>query len=182
MTNQPRVTKLVPTDRMPQDLQIRPATEADVRVTLDFIRELAEYEKLLDEATVTEELLRSNLFGAHPRAEVILACESGQPVGFALYFHNFSTFVGKPGIYLEDLFIRPAFRGKGYGKALMIYLARLMIERDCGRFEWSVLDWNQPSLEFYRSIGAVPMDEWTVQRMTGAQVTALAALPLPNET
>jgi len=154
---------------------IRRASPKDVSLIFEFIRELAAYEKLSHEVTVTKEMLRHNLFGKRRYAEVILACENDKAVGFALFFHNFSTFVGKPGLYLEDLYVRPAFRGRGYGKALMIYLARLARERNCGRFEWWVLNWNEPSLDFYRSIGAVPMSEWTVQRLTGEALDRLAA-------
>jgi len=154
---------------------IREATEADVPLIFWFVRELARYEKLSDEVSATEELLRRNLFSERKGAEVLLAFEGKEPVGFALFFHNFSTFVGKPGLYLEDLYVRPEFRGRGYGKALMARLARIALERDCGRFEWWVLNWNTPSLKFYESLGAVPMSEWTVQRMTGEALRALAA-------
>jgi GNAT superfamily N-acetyltransferase len=160
---------------------IRPATAAEVPVILNFIRDLATYEKLAHEVTATEELLQRTLFGPQPRAEVLLAAEGDTYVGFAVFFHNFSTFLGKPGIYLEDLFVRPEFRGRGYGKALMIYIARLARERDCGRFEWSVLDWNQPSLNFYASIGAKPLNDWTIQRMTGEALASLAEQKLPQE-
>jgi GNAT superfamily N-acetyltransferase len=158
---------------------IRSATAADVPVILRFVRELAVYEKLSHEVTATEELLRRHLFGERPMAEVILAEEDGVEAGFALFFHNFSTFLGKPGIYLEDLYVRPEFRGRGCGKAMMVFLARLARQRDCGRFEWSVLDWNKPSLDFYQSIGARPMSDWTVQRMTGEALAALAEQQLP---
>jgi GNAT superfamily N-acetyltransferase len=166
---------------MSSEFKIRPATAADVPLIFQFVRELAAYEKLSHEVTASEELLRRNLFVDRQGAEVLLAYEAAQAVGFALFFHNFSTFVGKPGVYLEDLYIRPEFRGRGYGKALMIYLARLAKERDCGRFEWWVLDWNEPSLEFYRSLGASPMSEWTVQRVSGSSLEALAARKLPGE-
>ncbi len=161
--------------------QIRSATAADVPVILRFIRELAAYEKLSHEVTATEDLLRRHLFGERPVAEVILAVEDGVEVGFALFFHNFSTFVGKPGIYLEDVYVRPEFRGRGCGKAMMVYLARLARQQECGRFEWSVLDWNKPSIDFYHSIGARPMSEWTMQRMTGESLAVLAAQKLPGE-
>ena len=164
---------------MKTDFRIRPATVADVPLILGFVRELAAYEKLSHEVTATEDLLRRNLFSERRGAEVLLVFEGTEAVGFALFFHNFSTFVGKPGLYLEDLYIRPEFRGRGYGKALMIHLARLAKDRDCGRFEWWVLDWNSPSLEFYRSLGATPMCDWTVQRLTGDALSALAAQPLP---
>jgi GNAT superfamily N-acetyltransferase len=171
----------MPVKGMRTEFNIREAKEEDVPVILQFIRELAAYEKLSHEVAATEELLRGNLFSGRRNAEVLLACEGAEAVGFALFFHNFSTFVGKPGLYLEDLYIRPEYRGRGYGKALMIYLARLAKLRDCGRFEWWVLDWNTPSLEFYRSLGAVPMSDWTVQRLRGEELNALAAQRLPNE-
>jgi GNAT superfamily N-acetyltransferase len=154
---------------------IRPAVREDVGEILAFIRELADYEKLAHEAVADEAGLAAQLFGATPRAEVLIAEVDGQAAGFALFFHNFSTFVGKPGLYLEDLFVRPTFRGFGLGKRLMVRLAKIAVERDCGRFEWSVLDWNQPAIDFYRSLGAAGMDEWTVQRVAGDALTALAA-------
>ncbi len=160
--------------------QIRPATPADVGAILNFIKDLAAYEKLSHEVTATEELLKQNLFGPRARAEVILASENGVDIGFALFFQNFSTFLGKPGIYLEDVYVKPECRGRGCGKAMMIYIARLAVARDCGRFEWSVLDWNKPSIEFYRSIGAQPMSEWTVQRLTGDALVALSKQGLPE--
>jgi GNAT superfamily N-acetyltransferase len=166
---------------MNQKLTIREATPADVPLIIEFIRELAAYEKLSHEVTATEELLHRTLFTEPRKAEVLLAYENEAAVGFAVFFHNFSTFLGKPGIYLEDLFVRPAFRGRGYGKALLVYLARLARDRDCGRFEWSVLDWNKPSLDFYKSLGAVPMTEWIIHRVTGPTLAALAAQPLPHE-
>jgi GNAT superfamily N-acetyltransferase len=166
---------------MAQKILIRTATANDIPLVLQFVKELAEYEKLPHEVTATEELLLRNLFIERKAAEVVLARAGENYVGFAVFFHNFSTFVGKPGIYLEDVFIRPEFRGRGYGKALMIYIARLAKERDCGRFEFSVLDWNTPSLEFYSSLGAIAMKEWTVQRMTGNAINALAAQKLPGE-
>jgi GNAT superfamily N-acetyltransferase len=162
----------------PDDFIIRPATAADAPTILAFIRLLAEYEKLAHEVTATPEQLRAQLFGAKPAAEVVLACEAERPVGFALYFTNFSTFLAKPGIYLEDVFVLPEARGKGYGRALLIHLARLAVERGCGRFEWAVLDWNQPALDFYRSLGAEPLSEWTGQRVTGKALTDLAARDL----
>ena len=160
---------------------MRAATSQDVSLVLRFVKELADYEKLPHEVTATEELLRQNLFGDRRSAEVLLALEGETYVGFAVFFHNFSTFLGKPGIYLEDVYVRPAFRGRGYGKALMIYVARIAKERDCGRFEYSVLDWNTPSLDFYRSLGAVSMNEWTVQRMTSDAIIRLAGQQLPGE-
>ena len=157
------------------DVQLRPATREDIGQILSFIRELAEYEKLAHEAVADEATLATQLFGDHPAAEVVIAEVDGQPAGFALFFHNFSTFLGQRGLYLEDLFVRPQFRGLGLGKRLMIHLAKLAVERDCGRFEWSVLDWNTPAIDFYRELGASPLDEWTVQRVTGDALKALAA-------
>jgi GNAT superfamily N-acetyltransferase len=153
---------------------IRLAEEADVPVIMNFIRELAEYEKLLHEVVADEAQIQKTLFGEKAYAEVILAIEDDVPVGFALFFHNYSTFLGKPGIYLEDLYVTPAARGKGYGKSLMQKLAQMALERDCGRLEWWVLDWNKPSIDFYKSIGAIPMDEWTVFRVTGSALSQLA--------
>jgi GNAT superfamily N-acetyltransferase len=156
------------------DLVIRFAAPSDAPTILAFIRELAEYEKLLHEVTADEAALHKTLFGARPAAEVLIAELGGAPVGFALYFETYSTFLAKPGLWLEDLFVRPASRGKGAGLALMSALARICVERDYGRFEWSVLDWNEPSLKFYASLGAVPMSEWTEQRVTGPAMHALA--------
>lgn len=153
---------------------IRFATEADTPVILGFIRALAYYEKLTHACVADETLLRANLFGPKPFAEVLLIEEAGTATGFALFFHNFSTFLGKPGIYLEDLFVDPAQRGKGHGKALLKRLAALAVERGCGRLEWSVLDWNKPSIEFYLSLGAAPMDEWTIYRLEGKALGDLA--------
>ncbi len=162
------------------NFSIRAATVDDVPLVLRFIKDLADYEKLPHEVTATEEILRRNLFTERKTAEVLLAREGENYVGFALFFQNFSSFLGKPGIYLEDVFIKPEFRGRGYGKALMVYIARLAKERDCGRFEWSVLDWNKPSIKFYRSLGAIAMDEWTVQRMGVDAIKTLAAQKLPG--
>src|SRR5215510_12395421 len=153
-------------------ITIRPAREDEVPLVLQFVRELAEYEHLLHEAVATEERVRRDLFGPRPYAEVVFACLDGEPVGFALFFHNYSTFVGKPGIYLEDLFVQPEHRGKGHGKALLAEIARLAVERDCGRLEWSVLTWNRLAIDFYRSLGATPMDEWTTYRLAGEALTA----------
>ena len=147
--------------------EIRQATEADVPMILRFIRALAEYEKLSHKVVATEESLRRTLFSNPRFAEVILGYEDGEPVGFALFFHNYSTFLGRPGIYLEDLFVDPDRRGRGYGKALLAHLARLARDRDCGRVEWAVLDWNAPSIQFYKSLGAVPLDDWIIFRLTG---------------
>lgn len=148
-------------------LTIRPAARSDVPLILQFIRELAEYERLADTVVATEDLLCDTLFGPRPAAEVLLAYSDGQPAAFAVYFFNFSTFLGRPGLYLEDLFVKPEFRGKGFGKVLLLALARIAVERGCGRMEWSVLDWNEPAIGFYRSLGAVPMEEWTIFRLTG---------------
>ena len=156
------------------DLTIRPATRGDVPVILGLIRGLAEYEKLAHECVATEAALTETLFGARPQAEVVLALAGGAPAGFALFFHNYSTFLAKQGIYLEDLFVKPEFRGRGIGKALLAHLARLAVERHCGRLEWSVLDWNQDAIRFYQSLGAKAMDEWTVFRVTGDALTRLA--------
>ena len=156
-----------------KQLTFRNATEADCGLILQFIRELAEYEKMLPEVVATEALLRRSLFEER-RAEVIFALEDGVEVGFALFFHNFSTFVGRSGLYLEDVFVKPAYRGRGYGKALLKRLARIALERNCGRFEWVCLDWNQPSIDFYKSLRAKPMDEWTVYRLTGKTLTDMA--------
>ena len=156
-------------------LSIRPATVDDVPLIRQLIAELAEYERLADAAAATDDDLRAQLFGAQPAAEVLIGEIDGQAAGFALFFHNFSTFLGKRGLYLEDLFVRPAFRGSGLGKHLMAALARIAVQRDCGRFEWSVLDWNAPAIGFYRSLGAVGMDEWTVQRLEGDALRALAS-------
>jgi len=153
---------------------IRPATPVDLPLIAELIRALAEYEKLADELRFDETTLGEKLFGARPYAEVLIGEVDGTPQGFALFFHNFSTFEGKPGIYLEDLFVRPEARGAGLGKALLAELARLAVERDCARLEWAVLDWNEPSIGFYRSLGARAMDEWTVMRVDGAALQALA--------
>lgn len=153
--------------------RFRYATEKDAELILFFIRELAAYEHLLQEVVATEATLREWLFEKQ-KAEVIFALENGKEVGFALFFHNFSTFLGRAGIYLEDLYVLPEYRGRGYGKALMRELAQIAVERGCGRFEWWCLDWNQPSIDFYKSLGAVPMEDWTVFRVTGDTLTELA--------
>ena len=149
------------------------AGEADVPVILDFIRGLAEYEHMTDDVVATEALLREWIF-EKGKAEVLFALEDGVPVGFALFFHNFSTFLGRAGIYLEDLFVKPAYRGRGYGKGLLRTLAEIAVERGCGRLEWSCLDWNRPSIDFYLSLGAKPLDDWTMYRVTGDTLRALA--------
>ena len=155
--------------------RIRFAEAQDTETILRFIRALAEYERLSDDCVADAASLKENLFGARPYAEVLLIeDDDGAAHGFALFFHNFSTFLGKPGIYLEDLFVDPAQRGKGYGKALLKRLAELTEERGCGRLEWSVLDWNQPSIDFYLSLGARPMDEWTIYRLDGEKLAGLA--------
>ncbi len=156
-------------------LSLRVATRDDVALIAQFIRALADYEKLLDEVRLDEAVLAEKLFGPRPYAEVLIGEIDGTPEGFALFFHNFSTFEGKPGIYLEDLFVTPHARGSGLGTALLAHLAKLAVERDCARLEWSVLDWNEPSIGFYKALGAKPMDEWTVFRLDGAALTGLAA-------
>ena len=156
-----------------ENFQFRYANESDVSLILEFIKGLAEYEKMSDEVIATEDLLREWIF-EKKKAEVIFALEDTQADGFALFFHNFSTFLGRAGIYLEDLFVKPEYRGKGYGKALLKQLAAIAVERGCGRLEWSCLDWNKPSIDFYLSLGAKPMDEWTVYRVTGKKLNQLA--------
>jgi GNAT superfamily N-acetyltransferase len=158
---------------MSTGLRIAEATEADVQLILRFIRGLAEYEKLSDEVVATEGDLREALFGPNPVAWVLLAYWADEPAGFALYFLNFSTFLGKPGIYLEDLFVEPALRGKGIGKALLVRLAEIARERGYGRLEWSVLDWNRPAIDFYRSLGAEAKAEWTIYRLSGEPLKLL---------
>lgn len=161
---------------MAQNFTIRPARPADVPQILAFIRELADYEELSHQVVATEELLQLQLFGPKPRAEVvILEAGDGEPAGFALFFHNFSTFLARPGIYLEDLFVRPQYRGSGFGKALLLHLAKLAVEHECGRLEWAVLDWNAPAIGFYESLGAKMMNEWKVFRLTGDALENLAA-------
>ena len=155
-------------------MTIRPATEADLGTIEELIRALAEYERMADEVVMDAELLRKGLFGDRPYAEVLIAEVDDEAVGFALFFHNFSTFVGRPGIYLEDLFVKPEHRGSGLGKALLKRLAEIAVERDCGRMEWAVLDWNEPSIGFYKKLGARPNDDWTVYRLTGEALQKLA--------
>ena len=154
-------------------MEFRFADKNDCGKILDFIKQLAEYEKMSDEVVATEELLKEWIF-EKKKAEVIFALEDEKEVGFALFFHNFSTFLGRSGIYLEDLFVLPEHRGKGYGKGLLKQLAKITVERGCGRLEWSCLDWNKPSIDFYLSLGATPMDEWTVYRLTGDTLTKMA--------
>jgi GNAT superfamily N-acetyltransferase len=156
-------------------ISIRSATPDDLPLIADLIRALADYEKLADEVRFDEAVLGAKLFGARPYAEVLIGELDGGPQGFALFFHNFSTFEGKPGVYLEDLFVRPEARGSGLGKALLARLAALAVERDCARLEWSVLDWNEPAIGFYKNLGARLMDEWTVMRVDGAALASLGA-------
>jgi len=156
-------------------LRIRNATPADVTLILSFIRELAEYEKLVHEVVATEADLRESLFGAHPAAECLIVESSGKPGGFALFFHNFSTFLGKPGLYLEDLYVKPELRGQGVGRRLLAHLARLAVSRGCERFEWAVLDWNEPAIRFYQGLGARMLEEWRINRVTGDALAKLAA-------
>lgn len=162
----------------PDPLHIRPATPDDCALILEFIQALAEYEALLHEVVATAEKLRETLFDGHPGAEVLIAEWQGQPAGFALYFPNYSTFLARPGIYLEDLFVHPAFRGQGIGKSLLQYLAGIALDRNCGRLDWSVLDWNEPAIAFYRSIGARALDEWTQFRLEGLSLEAMASRTL----
>jgi GNAT superfamily N-acetyltransferase len=160
--------------KTPENFKIRPARVDDVPIILELIRDLATYEHAPDEVTATEEQLVDVLFGERPAAEVLLAFERKWPVGFAVFFHNFSTWLGRPGLYLEDLFVKPENRGKGYGRALLVELAKIARDRGCGRMEWAVLDWNEPAIKFYRALGAKPMDEWTVFRLTRDGIAKLA--------
>lgn len=157
-----------------QPFDIRVAEEKDIDIVFQFINELAKYEKLAHEVVATKEMIYENLFGEKAVANAIIAYNNTKAVGFALYFYNFSTFVGKKGIYLEDLFVLPEFRGQGYGKALLVKLAQIAVKEDCGRFEWTVLDWNTPSIKFYKSIGAKLMDNWIINRITGDGIKQLA--------
>ena len=156
------------------DFKIRPARLEDVLVILQLIHDLATYERAPDEVTATEEQLVEVLFGEKPAAEVLLAFEEESPVGFAVYFYNFSTWLGRPGLYLEDLFVKPEKRGKGYGRALLVALAKVARDRGCGRMEWAVLNWNEPAIKFYQTLGAKPMNEWTVFRLTRDEIAKLA--------
>jgi GNAT superfamily N-acetyltransferase len=160
-----------------QTITPRPATPGDVPAILSFIRALADYEKLTHACIATERLLHEHLFGSHPAAEVLIAEVSGKPVGFALFFGTFSTFLAKPGIYLEDLFVVPEARGLGVGKALLLAVAKIAADRNCGRLEWTVLDWNEPAIGFYKKLGAVPLEDWTTYRVTGEALAKLAAQP-----
>ena len=161
-------------NRSASDIRIVRATEHDVSLVLVFIRELAEYERLAHEVVATEERLRETLFGSRPAAEVVIAYDDDRPVGFALYFANYSTFLARPGLYLEDLFVRPEARGRGIGRRLLSYLAGVVVEREWGRLEWRVLDWNETALQFYQRLGARPLDDWTVYRLTGTALRQLA--------
>jgi GNAT superfamily N-acetyltransferase len=154
-------------------LHIRPAEPADVPVVAELIWQLARFEKLEDQVVLTEELLAAGLFGPRPYAEAVMAEDDGEPIGFALFFHSFSTFLARPGLYLEDLFVLPAHRGRGVGRALLSHLARLALERGCGRLEWSVLDWNKDAIRFYERLGAHPSSEWTVYRLDGEALNAV---------
>jgi len=153
---------------------IKKAEEKDVATILTFIKKLADYEKLSHQVTATEGLLAESLFGSNAAAECSIGYFKNEPVCFALYFHNFSTFLGKPGLYLEDLFVLPEFRGNGFGKTMLVYLAKLAVERGCGRFEWAVLDWNEPALKFYKRLGAESHNEWVIHRLSGKALHKLA--------
>ncbi|MBQ3006670.1 MAG: GNAT family N-acetyltransferase [Clostridia bacterium] len=158
---------------MNKEFEIRFAEEKDTEIILDFIKALAEYEHMTNEVVATTGILKEWIF-EKKKAEVVFAVENGKEVGFALFFHNFSTFLGRSGIYLEDLFVMPEHRGKGYGKALLKFLAKITVERGCGRLEWCCLDWNKPSIDFYLSVGAKPLDDWTIYRITGESLTDFA--------
>ena len=160
--------------KRPKQFEIRPAHVKDVPIILELIRDLATYERAPNQVTATEEQLVKVLFGERPAAEVLLAFEGQSPVGFAVFFYNFSTWLGRPGLYLEDLFVKPENRGKGYGRALLIELAKIARDRKCGRMEWAVLDWNESAIKFYRSLDATPMHEWTVFRLTRDGIARLA--------
>ena len=167
--------------RKSHDFVIRSTTAADVPIILELIRALATYERAPNEVTATEEGLMEVLFGDKPAAEVLLAFENAAPVGFAVFFHNFSTWLGRPGLYLEDLFVKPEHRGKGYGRALLVHLAKIARERGCGRMEWAVLNWNEPAIEFYKKLGAGPLDEWKIFRLKRDGIARLAEDP-PNKS
>jgi GNAT superfamily N-acetyltransferase len=155
-------------------MTIRPAAPEDLLLITSLVRELAEYEKLAHQAVATEADFAESLFGPHPKAYALIVEHEGQPAGFAIYFYNYSTFLGRPGIYVEDVFIRPEFRRGGFGRAIFKYLAQKAVAENCGRMEWWVLDWNEPAIRFYAGLGAVPMDEWTVQRLTGDALKSFA--------
>jgi len=156
------------------DFEIKPATKKDVPVILTFIKELAEYERLSHTVVATEDILRQSLFEGNQFAEVVIGYYEEKPVGFALFFHNFSTFLGRPGLYIEDLYVKPGFRGKGIGRTMLRYLAKLARDRNCGRFEWAVLDWNEPAIKFYKGLGAVALEDWTKFRVSGEALERLA--------
>lgn len=156
------------------NFHIRAATPDDVPTILQLIRDLAEYERAPNDVVATEESLREVLFGERPSAEVVLAFEKETPIGFAVFFQNFSTWLGRPGLYLEDLFVKPEMRGQGYGRALLVHLAKIARDRGCGRMEWAVLDWNEPAIKFYRKIGAAPNEDWTIFRLTQDKIASLA--------
>jgi GNAT superfamily N-acetyltransferase len=162
--------------KIDQRITISPAQESQIPLILRFIRQLAEYEQLSGKVVTSETLLRESLFGKQPKAEVLIAHFESEPAGFAVFFHNFSTFAGRAGIYLEDLFVEPEFRRQGIGKALLAHLAKLTKERNCARLEWAVLDWNTPAIQFYRKLGAEAMDDWTVYRVSGVELDHLAKL------
>jgi GNAT superfamily N-acetyltransferase len=164
---------------LPAHFKIRRATPEDAPTLLALVHALAEYENLSHEVVATPEMFREQLFGPNPRAEALVACESGNPIGLAIFFHNFSTFLGKPGLYVEDIFVLPEARGRGYGRALMVALAQLAVQRGCGRFEWTVLDWNKPAIDFYRSLGAEAKSEWIIQRVSGNALQELARREKP---
>lgn len=155
-------------------LEIKTVTKNDIPLVLEFIRELAEYERMADQVVASEKSIEQSLFGESPVAEAFMGRVNNEPVAFAIIFHNYSTFVSKPGLYLEDLFVKPEERGKGYGKTMLRFLAKLAVERGCGRFEWAVLDWNKPAVDFYKSLGAEAMDEWTVYRLSGEALANMA--------
>ena len=162
---------------MPHTFEIRAAGADDVATLLTLVKELAEYERLSHEVLATEDLLQEAMFGSRPYAEAAIAYANGAPVGFAVYFHTFSTFLGKPGLYLEDLYVRPAHRRRGYGQAVLRHVATIARERGCGRLEWAALDWNHPAVQFYTALGAEPLDEWTTYRVTGDDLRRLAGTP-----
>ena len=159
---------------MTETIEIRPATERDAALVLEMIEALADYEKLAHAVSATEQTIRESLWGPQPAAEVLIATVAGRPAGFALFFHNYSTFLAQRGLYLEDLFVKPEHRGVGVGRRLLERLAQIAVERNCGRFEWSVLDWNEPAIGFYKKLGAVPMADWTIFRVTGDALRRLA--------
>jgi GNAT superfamily N-acetyltransferase len=159
---------------MTRNFEIRDAVAADIPIVLQLIRDLATYERAPNDVVATEENLHEVLFGAEPAAKVVIAFENTEPVGFAVYFFNFSTWLGRPGLYLEDLFVKPDMRGRGYGRALLVHLAKIACDRNCGRMEWAVLNWNEPAIEFYKTIGAVPLEEWRVFRLTSDAISRLA--------